>query len=145
MITVSGEVVIKQPASQVFGFLADLSNLPKWQTGAVESHVLTDGPIRLGTEFEEQLQVMGRKFTALCEIIEFSDGTHIGWWGKSTPQMMEYSGSFSIRPQGGESVLRYNGTTKLSGFWRLLEPLIKGEMKRETAKEMDNLKRALDG
>ena len=37
MIQIEASIQIDQPCERVFGFLADVDNLPKWQAGVIES------------------------------------------------------------------------------------------------------------
>jgi carbon monoxide dehydrogenase subunit G len=54
------------PATQeeVFAFLADLENLPAWQTGVLEARRTSDGPMGVGATAHVARQVMGQRFEA---------------------------------------------------------------------------------
>ena len=73
MIQVTETTTISRSPGEVFAFLADLNNIPKWQTEVVTSKVLTTGPTRVGTRFTEDVKMWGpMRATANCEVTEFS-------------------------------------------------------------------------
>ena len=48
MQRVERRATVSATPEQVFAFLADLENLPVWQTGVLEAHRTSDGPMRVG-------------------------------------------------------------------------------------------------
>ncbi len=51
MIEVTSEVAIARPAEDVFAFLADAENNPRWQRGMRSCRWTSDGPIDVGSTF----------------------------------------------------------------------------------------------
>ena len=45
MLTVEGSIVIGRPAEDVFAYVSDQTNAPRWQRGLLEVRRTTDGPI----------------------------------------------------------------------------------------------------
>ena len=67
MLRMSDSITVSQPPSQVLAFVADLSNIPKWQVEVVKSKVVTPGPTKVGTRFTDV--TMGpMRSTADCEV-----------------------------------------------------------------------------
>ncbi len=53
MITFFNTVQIDRPIGEVFGFLSDLENLPKWNYYVLEVTKLSSGPIQVGTAYHQ--------------------------------------------------------------------------------------------
>lgn len=143
MVTLQADVVIQQPTRKVYEFLSDLDNIPKWETGVSGVKVLTDGPIRPGTRFEELIKIMGRQITGYCEVVEVEPGRKVAWRGIA-PSFMTYSGSFTVADERGQSRLQYNGSVKLARLWRLLTPLFAADFGKEIGREMEKIKSLLE-
>ena len=74
MIIVSPSIKIKLPVSEVFDFLSDTRNEPKWLPGASNIETLTAPPIQKGTRFHGQYAGAG---TVQLELIEFDKPNRI--------------------------------------------------------------------
>ena len=48
MATLENTVMIRRPIEEVFGFLADFENIPRWNYAIVETHKVSQGPIGVG-------------------------------------------------------------------------------------------------
>jgi carbon monoxide dehydrogenase subunit G len=144
MLKLAGEIVINRPPDQVFRFLTDLGNVTQWATGVSEVKVLTEGPVRLGTQFEETIRMMGRPVRTVCEVVDLAEGRKFAYKSVSSG-MMTYEGQFVFEPADGGTRLRYSSTARLGGLWRLLEPLVAMEAKKETQAELQKIKSALEG
>jgi len=59
MFTIQQDVTIARPVDQVFAFLADPANIPRWRPDVVEAR--SGGPLQAGSEFEEIINFGGRK------------------------------------------------------------------------------------
>jgi uncharacterized protein YndB with AHSA1/START domain len=53
MIEFENTVRVDRPITDVFAFLSDLENIPKWNYYVVEVRKLSDGPIGIGTTYHQ--------------------------------------------------------------------------------------------
>jgi uncharacterized membrane protein len=142
MIKVHARVEIRRPVDQVFSFLADVGNAPRWQRGVVSSKKLTEGPPRVGTRFTESMKVMGMAFEAMCEITVLDPPRNLTMVADG--KLVHYQGGFSFRPVPDGTELALDGEVAFKGFWRLLTPLLAGEIRKETKAELDDIKSVLE-
>jgi uncharacterized protein YndB with AHSA1/START domain len=63
-------IIIDRPRSDVFSFVADLENTPRWNHAIAESIRITNGPIRVGTTYR-QVRVLPRRVVEEVEITDF--------------------------------------------------------------------------
>ena len=52
MTTFENTVLIARPIEDVFAFLSDLENVPKWNYSIVETRKVSEGPIGVGTTYQ---------------------------------------------------------------------------------------------
>lgn len=120
MIRVSGTVEIGRPIEQVFGFLADIGNAPRWQRGVVSARKVSDGPMRVGTKFTESMRVMGMKFDTNCELTVFEPPQRITMVADG--MLVHYEGAFTFQATPVGTQLFVDAQVAFKGFWRLLSP-----------------------
>ena len=142
MIRVNDNIVIMRPASQVFAFLADLNNIPKWQAEVVKSTVVTPGPTRVGTRFTEEVKMGPMRTTADCEVTELISEKTMAF--RATSSSMNYEGRVLVEPSGQGTKLTLAGTAQPKGLWRLLQPMMAGEFKGSVKKELADIKGVLE-
>ena len=53
-------VTIRNPIEQVFGFLSDFENIPRWNYAIVETHKISEGPVGVGTIYQQVRSVPSR-------------------------------------------------------------------------------------
>jgi hypothetical protein len=58
--TFENTVMIRRPTAEVFAFLADLENIPKWNYAIVETHKVSHGPVGVGTIYQQVRSVPSR-------------------------------------------------------------------------------------
>ena len=143
MIAVSQKITINRPVEQVFAFAANPENFPQWQSEVVQSKVITEGPLRVGSQFSEVVKIMGRPNDTLCEVTEYEEPTMMSFESKSS-KAIEYGGRLVFDAVDGGTQVNLTGTATLKGRWRLVQPLFAGELKRGVADELNKLKTVLE-
>ncbi|MBI4429447.1 MAG: SRPBCC family protein [Ignavibacteriales bacterium] len=143
MIRHKGSIEIGAPVSDVFTFISNVENIPKWQSDVVTSKVHTSGPMRVGTMFEEDVKILGKQVQTVCEVVEYLPTKKFGFRSNSaTP--LQYGGFFSLEPNGRGTRLTIDVEIWLRGFWKLVEPLFGFEVRNGIQKELKTLKSILE-
>ena len=144
MISVETHLDIARPASEVFAFVSDQTNAPRWQKGLHEVRRLTDGPIGVGTEHAFVRRFAGRpiesrnRFTAYDEarrFVEFEipEGSMTG--------MARYA----VEPTGDATCrLTSRMDFRVSGPLRLATPFLARLLRRDSERDEATLKRLLE-
>lgn len=60
---ISGELVINRPVEEVFDFVADERNEPRYNPRMLRADKLSPGPIGLGTRFGAQMTSRGDRWS----------------------------------------------------------------------------------
>ena len=143
MIHIESSTQVNQARDRVFDFLTDIDNLSKWQTGVIQSKRLTEGPVRVGFQFEETARIGPWKLHTICTVTDMKANERFAFEAKSNGPL-DYDGRFNLQPVAGGTRLTLNGTARLKGLWRLLQPLLSGDLRKETRSELATMKRLLE-
>ncbi len=92
----SGSAVIDRPIDEVFAFLADGTNDPKFSPRVQEIRKTTDGPIGVGTVFESTVKDAGMKSSRKFELTEFVAPTKIRWSERSKNMVTVPLGGYDL-------------------------------------------------
>jgi uncharacterized protein YndB with AHSA1/START domain len=138
MIKLKEEIFIDRPVEEVFTFLTTLENIPKWQA-ALSSHVITEGPMGVGTRFEESFKMMGRTVDVECEITEYEHPRKLGWKSTSS-DVIAFDSRWLFDSANSGTNVRFAGESSLKGVWRLAEPFVGGEFRRGLKAELEKLR-----
>jgi Polyketide cyclase / dehydrase and lipid transport len=98
----SGSAVIDRPIDDVFAFLADGTNDPKFSPRVQQIQKTTDGPIGVGTVFESKVKDAGMTTSRRFELTAFEAPTKIRW--------AERSKNLITVPDGGYDLERLSDT-----------------------------------
>ena len=143
MIDVTTSVEIARPVQEVFGFVADQTNAPQWQTGLHEVRRLTDGPIGVGTEHEFVRTFAGRRVASRNRFVAFEPGRYVrfeipsGWITGTASYRTEVS-------QSAGTVLTSRMEFRVRAPLSLLEPVLCRLLAKDSRRDEQRLKTLLE-
>jgi carbon monoxide dehydrogenase subunit G len=116
--------VIDRPIEQVFAFLADGGNDPKFSPRVQEITKTTDGPTGVGTVYASTVKDAGMTTKREFEITEFQAPTRIRWAERSKNTVTAPEGGYDLAPEGDATrVTVYNVLQGNGLLGRLVGPL----------------------
>jgi len=65
---------VNNGARETFAFIANPENNPQWQGGMKKCKVTSEGPIGVGSEYEQEAEFMGKPILTTFKITEFEEG-----------------------------------------------------------------------
>lgn len=142
MATFELNVTINRPLAEVFKALTDFSSYSKWQSGVIESKVLSDGAVGLGSKYRFVSEFMGRKIESEGEIITFEPPSQYAWKSIKGPFPMEEL--TTLESAGGSTIVKTAVTAELTGFFKLAEGLVIGQAKKQFNADYQKLKEILE-
>jgi uncharacterized protein YndB with AHSA1/START domain len=116
-------VVIDRPVEEVFAFLADGTNDPKFSPRVQEIAKTTDGPPGEGTVYASTVKDAGMKTQREFKYTEFEAPTRIRWTEISKNQITVPEGGYDLSREGEGTKLRLFNNFEGHGFGKLLMPL----------------------
>ena len=117
-------VVIDRPIEEVFAFLADGENDPKFSPRVLEIAKTTDGPPGMGTMYESTVKDAGMKTQREFKLTEFEPPTRIRWAEQSKNLVTAREGGYDLAEQGsGATRVTIHNVLEGHGPGKLLAPL----------------------
>jgi carbon monoxide dehydrogenase subunit G len=92
----NGSAVIDRPIDEVFAFLADGTNDPKFSPRVQEIRKTTDGPVAVGTVFESRVKDAGMTTSRTFELTTFDVPTKIRWAERSKNLVTVPDGGYDL-------------------------------------------------
>lgn len=135
-------VTIGRSAEDVFDFLADGANNPRWRAGVVEIHRTSD-TAEAGATYRQVLRGPGgRKISGNYRVTTYDRPGRLDFQVTTGPARP--SGTFELTADGPTStIVTFRLTVKPTGISRLLTPMIARQLRIET-RQLDNVKEKLE-
>ena len=135
-------VTIARPIQEVFDFLADGANNPRWRPAVIEIRPVANAG-RVGATYAQKLKGPGgRPIAGDYEVVAFEPPSHLAFRVTSGPARPE--GTYRLAEAGpGNTSVHFSLELKARGVMKLMEPMIKKTMAAEVAC-LANLKRVLE-
>ena len=138
MLEFENTIPIDRPIDEVFAFLSDFENIPKWNYYVLEVRQLSESPIGIGTTYHQVRKSDQQDF----RIIEFEPNHTVVV--KTLPQSSpSFERRFTLYEEGD--------TTRIGDQWKLdtgrpavLERLARGRVKSAVAENLARLKELLE-
>lgn len=138
-----GSIHIDRAAEEVFAFVADAENNPRWRSYVVETSWLDDGPMRVGRRGRQVSRVLGRPMAVVAEVAEWDPPRHVAW--RAVAGFASVRTDCTVEPEGGGCRLTIAAEGEFtSRIMRLLSPLAIAVAKRQADGDVRRLKAALE-
>jgi uncharacterized membrane protein len=138
MLEFENTIRIDRPVEEVFAFLSDFENIPKWNYYVLEVRRLSESPIGVGTAYHQVRKTDEQDFRIIeCEA---NQGVGVKTLPHSSPS---FERTFTVYEEGD--------TTRVRDEWKLdtgrptvLERLARGRVKSAVAENLAKLKELLE-
>ncbi|HST56784.1 MAG TPA: SRPBCC family protein [Solirubrobacteraceae bacterium] len=132
-------VVIDRSIEEVFAFLADGENDPKFSSRVLEIAKTTDGPPGVGTIYASTVKDAGVKTKREFELTEFVQPTRIRWAERSKNPVVATEGGYDLEPASAGTQLTFYNVLEGRG----LGTLITGFALRSARKSADEFAQSI--
>jgi uncharacterized protein YndB with AHSA1/START domain len=139
--TFENTVMIARPIEDVFAFLSDLENIPKWNYAIVETRKISEGPVGVGTTYH-QVRSVPRRSEERLEITTYNPPRQLQIRGQLGPFASRLIYALDAIPEG----TRVTNTVELElgGPGRLLERVAVPRVREAVAANLRKLKELLE-
>ena len=142
MFRLEHSVVIRRPLEQVFEYVTNIENAPKWKSRLLEVRRTSEGPLGVGTTQTSVGQFLVWRPKSQAEITEFEPNRKVGF--KTTSGPLSAIGEFIFESvEGGTRVTLVAGMHP-SGFLRLVGPILARPSQSHLETEFAKLKELLE-
>ena len=99
MATFENTVMIRRPTAEVFAFLSDFENVPKWNYAIVETRKVSEGSVGVGTIYQQIRSVPSRSEERF-EVTAYNPPRHLEIQGQLGPFPSRLSYALDAVPEG---------------------------------------------
>ena len=143
-IDVRVDTLIRRPPAEVARYAMAPENEPVWISGITHSKLLTDPPVRVGTQVERVAGFLGKRIEYVLGVVEHEPARRIVMETVRGPFPMRVT--YAFEDEGGDTRARLRVQGETGGFYsRLADPLMGGQVRRSLTKDLTNLKRLTEG
>ena len=120
MARIAGELVINRPVDEVFDFVADERNEPRYNPRIARAEKLSPGPIGRGTRFRAEAVILGRTVGMTIEYTAYERPRRLG----SSIHMAaaDILGTLGFDPVPDGTRMSWSWEMRLRGLYRLADP-----------------------
>lgn len=137
------EIEVQRPLGEAFAYVADFSNAAEWDPGVVEARQLTEGPVRVGSEFDVVALFRGRRQRFRYVVTELQPERRIVLAGDG--EKATSVDEVAFEPAGGGTRISYVADIRLKGLLRPAGLLLAPVMRKMGEEALAGLKSVLDG
>jgi uncharacterized protein YndB with AHSA1/START domain len=141
MIRIAASQTIARPIEDVFAFVSDATNEPKWHTDVLEVSRTSNGPAGAGSTFRWVVDFMGHKEMHV-RVVGFEPNRRE--FIQATSGAMLPMITFLFEAHGGGTRFSRSVEVQPAGLFRLMQPMLRGMMAKRNAGFLENLKHVLE-
>ncbi|MGZ4849108.1 MAG: SRPBCC family protein [Halobacteriota archaeon] len=150
MIKFEVSIAIEKPVEEVFGFVAEGENGPKWNSAVKSVRKISEGPVNVGTKYSMIRQLPKGSAENTYEVVEYEENKKISIKIISGPTPFLYRYRFKPSDKGTELSLdaeaEKEGLTEVLGTKARIAPefVLRGFVKRGVEENLQMLKSLLE-
>lgn len=133
---------IDRSPAQVWAYMMDFTKAPRWRNRVREVKVLSDGPLRPGTELQITFDSSGRSRTARCNVLAFETARRFGL--RNIEPKVTGTFEYTLTPEGNGTAVTFSCDIRPHGVMWLLLPLMIRSNRARYAQQLPNLKKEVE-
>lgn len=134
---------ISRPAEEVFAFLSNLENLPRWQSGVLRAELTTPGPIGLGSRAVVERRMFGQQIVVDLVVTAYEPPHRIGLSTEASGVSVEASVVVAELDDQRSRVTFGMATQATSFFMKAVEPMVAEAAEADIEASLARLKEVL--
>jgi hypothetical protein len=142
MAEIEGEILIGRPVEEVFDFVADQRNEPRYNSRMVRAAKITNGPVGIGTVFRSATRSLGRTAEMSIELTGYDRPTRLA--SRTVMRQADMRGALTFEPVRSGTLMRWSWQVRPKGAVWLFAPLITWMGRRQEQAIWTSMKRYLE-
>ncbi len=135
-------MVISRPPEEVFAYISNFENNPRWQGGMKEARFTSHGPLGVGSTYAQVATFLGRRVESTFEVIDYQPNRSV----KATSTSGSFPITFTriVEPVDNGAKVSAIVEGDATGFFKLAQPLLARMVRRSVDADYANLKEILE-
>lgn len=142
MVEVNGEIVIHRRPEEVFDFVANEENEPRYNPQMRLAKKITSGAIGVGTAFRAEIKGRGRILPMTIEFTEFDRPRRLA--ERVCMDAMDLTGGLTFEPMNGSTRMQWSWDLQPRGVLRFTGPVVATMGRRQERRIWTSLKQLLE-
>jgi uncharacterized protein YndB with AHSA1/START domain len=142
MVEVKGEILIHRRPDEVFDFVANEENEPRYNPEMRYARKVSPGPIGVGTTFECQMTGRGKVVPMTIQFTEYEKPHRLS--ERVHMDAMDLTGGLAFEPVKGGTRMRWSWDLQPHGMLRFMGPLVAWMGRRMERRIWSSLKQLLE-
>jgi carbon monoxide dehydrogenase subunit G len=142
MISYDSTTTISGPADEIFALIVEPDRIGEW-TSMSGGRWLTQAPHGAGSRAEATLHIGPFRRPFRWEVTDYQPNRR--YEIRTLPGgPLDWNGVYELEPAGVGTIVTSRGDVKPNGLLRLLEPLLRSELPKDEANELEQLKTIIE-
>jgi len=135
-------ILINRSQQEVFDFVMNLENDPKWQASIVSVKQISDGPIGEGSTFRYETKLLGRKSETEIQLTSYDppNGASV----KAINGPVPFENTYKFESKGSGTQMTFSGQAEIGGFFKIAEGLAAKQIEKQFDADGAALKKVLE-
>ncbi|MCF6139024.1 SRPBCC family protein [Pseudalkalibacillus berkeleyi] len=142
MIKINVSNTIHAPHDRVFSYISNFENNPKWQGGMVSARFTSEGPIGVGSTYEQVAKFLGKEITTTFKVVEYEENRKIKI--ESIKSTFPITVTRTVEPHKEGTLVSAIVEGDASKTFKVAQPLMKLMVKKSVKSDYKNLKKQLE-
>ncbi len=142
MINLEFGILIDRPVSQVYSFLTNPLNLPRWQANVKEIKALSPGTPGVGSAYGVASEMLGRRIEGKMEIVALEADKAFAFKIAAGPMQLKIDASFKTVGTGTKLAIHAQGEP--GGLFKIAEGALTGQVRAQMEANLARLKSVLE-
>jgi hypothetical protein len=142
MVRIKGAIVINRPVDEVFDFVADERNEPRYNPRLRHAEQTSAGPIGRGTQFRAETSMLGRPVPMTIQITAYDRPRRLA--SSTRLSTMDVNGTLTFAPVAGGTRMGWSWQLEPRGVFKLITPLVARMGRRQEESIWANLKQFME-
>jgi uncharacterized protein YndB with AHSA1/START domain len=141
-MNVATSTSIARPSTEVFAFVADARNEPRWHTDALAVTRTDDGPLGAGSRFAATMKPYRGVSEGVMTISAYEPPRRVVFEAEMGPTRATIT--MAVEPEGAGSTVTRRIQMQPTGLFRVMAPLMVPMFRKQVAGHLASLKRVLE-
>ena len=139
---VDASVEISRPIEEVFAYVADPSTTPRYSSTWLESSLVGNGPMQVGSKVKRVARFLGRRLEMTAEVTEYEPNRKLS--GRSIGGPIPGNIEFRFEPTEQGTRVRVKVDAQAEGLYKLADPVLSGVAKHAWDTDLAALKALME-
>ena len=144
MSDLQASMTVRRAIADVFAFVADARNIPRWHADTAEVHLLSGDGRQVGSRLVDVIQTgNGRRMEALVEITRH-EPDRLWAFSAELGSLGGFDGCYRFEPVPAGTQVTFTEDLRLRGVYRVLRPLLRRQVGQTARRNFARLRALLE-